>query len=136
LSSATITPILDKSARDRRRSLILVTLCTFIGAAAQILIKSGAASVQTQGVIPTLIAMALNFKLVFGYSLYGLSAALMVLALRYGQLSILYPIIALTYVWVSILSVVLFHEHVSLLKAIGISVIVAGVAVLGRGAKP
>jgi len=125
----------DKSARDRRRSLILVTLCTFLGAAAQILIKSGASSIHAQGLVPTLLAMLFNFNLVFGYSLYGVSTALMVLALRYGELSILYPIIALTYVWVAILSILIFQEHISLFKAFGIGVIVAGVGVLGKGSK-
>ncbi len=113
----------------------MVAACTIIGAAAQVLIKTGASSVHTQGLIPTLTAMAMSPSLVFGYSLYGLSAALMVLALRHGELSILYPIIALTYVWVAILSVMLFHEHISLLRAAGILVIVAGVAVLGKGSR-
>jgi drug/metabolite transporter (DMT)-like permease len=135
LSTATSSLASEKAIRDRRRSFILVTLCTFLGAAAQVLIKSGASSVHAQGLLPTLLAMLFNFKLVFGYSLYGLSTALMVVALRYGELSILYPIIALTYVWVSVLSVVLFNEQISLLKACGIGVIVAGVAVLGKGSK-
>jgi uncharacterized membrane protein len=120
---------------QRQKSLLLVTLCTFVGAAAQVLIKSGAGAIQEQGLLPTLVAMALNFRLVFGYSLYGLSAAMMVLALKHGELSILYPIIALTYVWVSILSVVIFRENMSLARAAGIALIVLGVAVLGRGEK-
>lgn len=110
-------------------------MCTFIGAAAQIFIKSGAGTVHAQGLIPTLAAMATNGSLLFGYTLYGMSAVLMVLALRHGELSILYPIIALTYVWVSILSVMIFHEHMSLTRGIGIGIIVAGVGVLGLGSK-
>ena len=54
------------------------------------------------------------------------------LALRDGELSIVYPVIALTYVWVSLLSVLVFHEPMNIFKAVGIAVIVAGVAVLGR----
>lgn len=110
-------------------------MCTFVGAAAQVLIKSGAGSVQAQGLLPTLLALAMNFRLMFGYSLYGLSAAMMVVALKHGELSILYPIIALTYVWVSILSVVIFHESMSLARAAGIALIVIGVGVLGRSSK-
>ena len=40
-----------------------------------------------------------------GYFLYGLGAVLFTLALRDGELSVLYPVISLTYVWVAILSV-------------------------------
>src|SRR5947209_5219698 len=70
---------------ERQKSFLMVTLCTFIGAAAQILIKSGAGAVHATGVVPTLMAMATNPHLVFGYSLYGLSAVLMVMALRHGE---------------------------------------------------
>lgn len=112
-----------------------MTTCTLIGAAAQVFIKSGAGTIHAHGLVPTVLAMATSFNLVFGYSLYGLSAVLMVLALRHGELSILYPIIALTYVWVSILSVIVFHEHMSVARVAGVAIIVAGVGVLGMGSR-
>lgn len=59
----------------------------------------------------------------------------MVYALRHGELSILYPIIALTFVWVSILSAMIFHEVMGPMKIAGIAVIVCGVAVLGWGSR-
>ena len=46
----------------------------------------------------------------------------MVLALRDGELSLMYPVIALTYVWVTVLSLVLFHETVNPYKLTGISI--------------
>jgi drug/metabolite transporter (DMT)-like permease len=58
-----------------------------------------------------------------------------VLALRDGELSLLYPVIALTYVWVTLLSVVVFHDRVNPIKLAGVGTIVVGVAVLGRGQK-
>ena len=85
--------------------------------------------------MPNVLAMASNPRLVFGYSLYGMSAVLLVLALRHGELSLLYPVIALTYVWVAILSVMVFHENMSPVRIAGIATIVVGVAVLGRGNK-
>jgi len=68
-----------------------------------------------------------------GLCLYGLNTVLLIFALRDGELSILYPIIALTYVWVTVLSVLLFHDLLNLPKIIGIAVVVIGVAVMGRG---
>jgi uncharacterized membrane protein len=59
----------------------------------------------------------------------------LVLALRRGQLSILYPIISLTYVWVALLSMLIFKETLNTYKAIGLAVVVAGVAVLGRDSR-
>jgi drug/metabolite transporter (DMT)-like permease len=57
---------------------------------------------------------------------------MMVLALQHGELSVLYPVISLSYVWVAILSVVIFHEHMNVFRIAGISVIIAGVAIFGR----
>ena len=71
-----------------------------------------------------------------GYALYGLSAILMVAALKYGELSVLYPIIAMTYVWVTVLSVIIYSESVNLLKFVGLASIVCGVAVLGMSSPP
>lgn len=108
-------------------------MCTLFGAAAQMLIKSGANALpHVNGLVPNVTAMAMNAQLVAGYSLYGISTALLVVALRHAELSMLYPIIALTYVWVAILSVVVFHEYLNPLRLIGVIVIVMGVAILGR----
>jgi multidrug transporter EmrE-like cation transporter len=66
-------------------------------------------------------------------SLYAVNTLLLVLALRHSELSLLYPVIAMTYVWVTILSKVVFHEAFNLWKLAGIAVIITGVAILGRG---
>ena len=63
------------------------------------------------------------------------STLLLVLALKDGELSMLYPIIALTYVWVTLLSYALLNEPPNLYKNLGILTIVIGVAVLGRGGR-
>jgi multidrug transporter EmrE-like cation transporter len=84
---------------------------------------------------PGLIGMATNIPLMAGYALYGMSTVLLVLALKDGELSLLYPVIALTYVWVTVLSFVLFRDNINPFKLAGITIIVVGVTVLGRGGK-
>jgi multidrug transporter EmrE-like cation transporter len=115
-----------------RRAVMLVFLVTIIGAAAQVLIKSGASTLNHPSLIETGIAILTNPKLFIGYSMYGMSMILMVLALRHGDLSAVYPVMALTFVWVTILSVAVFHESLNLSKIAGIGLIVAGVATFGR----
>jgi uncharacterized membrane protein len=110
--------------------VLLVFLCTVFGAAAQILMKIGMTHFE-----PRLAAILMNIPLMTGYCLYGLNTLMMVLALREGELSMLYPIIALTYVWVTLLSYGLLHEEPNFYKNVGITTIVIGVAVLGRGGK-
>ena len=114
----------------RRRSVLLVFACTVLGAAAQILMKVGMAHFE-----PTVRAIVTNVPLIAGYALYGINTLMLVLALREGELSMLYPIIALTYVWVTLLSYGLLHERPNLYKNAGIVTIVVGVAVLGRGGR-
>lgn len=121
-------------AEHKRRSVLLVFFCTLLGAAAQVLIKSGAPKLGLQSSLwSTAVATATNFPLIAGLSLYGLSTVFLVLALQHGELSMLYPVIALTFVWVTILSAVVIGESMNPYKIVGISVIVAGVAVLGMG---
>lgn len=109
--------------------------CTICGAAAQVLMKIGAEPLRGLDPFHALLAMFTNVPLICAYALYGGSVVLMTLALRDGELSSLYPVISLTYVWVAFLSVAMFHESISLLKACGLGSIIAGVAFLGRGSK-
>jgi multidrug transporter EmrE-like cation transporter len=111
------------------KSVGLVFCCTLLGAAAQIFMKLGANRLAK----PSLWQMITNLPLMTGYCFYGMSTMLLVLALRKAHLSVLYPIISLTYVWVTLLSMVIFHEQMNLYKGIGLTVIVFGVAVLGFG---
>ena len=114
-----------------RRPVLLVFGCTVLGAAAQIFMKFGANRLAHPG----LIGMATNPPLLSGLVLYGLSTVLLVLALKDGELSLLYPVIALTYVWVTLLSLFLLHDTPNPYKLTGIAIIVIGVSVLGRGGK-
>jgi len=128
-----LTPSLEA---NHRQSVFLVFCCTLLGATAQVLIKMGAGSLGAHSsIVQTLISILTTRVLFAGYALYGVSTVLLILALRRGELSMLYPVIALTFVWVTILSVVIFHESMNALKLGGIATIVIGVAVLGTGAK-
>ena len=127
------TSSVSSTNHQQRRSFLLVVCCTIIGAAAQVLIKKGASALGANPtMVQTALAMVLTPALFAGYSMYGISTILLVLALRHGQLSLLYPVFAMTYVWVTILSVVVFHESMNPYKLAGIVTIVAGIAVLGR----
>lgn len=119
------------AASAQRKAIGLVFACTVLGAAAQILIKVG----MTQFSLDQPFGALTNVPLIAGYALYGINTLLLVLALRDAELSMLYPIIALTYVWVTLLSYTLLHEHPNWYKNIGITTIVVGVAILGRGGR-
>jgi multidrug transporter EmrE-like cation transporter len=128
LSATASTP------RQRRNALLAVACATLIQVAGQLLIKQGAARL---GASPTLLESAIGMitvpQLFLGYALYGVFTVVMVFALKHGELSMLYPIMALSYVWVTVVSVLWLNEPVNVAEIAGVAVIVLGVAVLGRG---
>jgi multidrug transporter EmrE-like cation transporter len=117
----------------RRQAILIVISCTLLVAIAQYLIKLGANRLSHAGFVATMIGIFTILPLFAGYCLYGVFTVLFVYALRNGELSILYPLIALGYVWVTITAVVVFHESMNPLKFVGLAVIIAGVVVLGLG---
>ena len=137
--STSATAIPEQATRRSRKSLYMVLGCTVFAAAAQVLLKFGATHVMPQLIfadpstwLPFLTALLGNYQLVLGYAAHSCNALLLILALRDGELSMLYPIIALTYVWVNLLSMHFFHERMNLWKGIGIALVIAGVALMGR----
>lgn len=72
----------------------------------------------------------LPILVVFGFGLYGFGAILMILALRYGELSMLHPMMSFGYIMSLILGVAVLGETVSVKKVIGVGVIVMGLVFL------
>jgi multidrug transporter EmrE-like cation transporter len=125
-------PAVSQPPQTTTKSLVLVFICTILGATAQILMKTGSA--QLVHFDP--ISILSNIPLFAGYALYGINTVLLMMALRDGELSKLYPVISLTFVWVTLLSMYFFHEPLTFWKAAGILVIMGGVTVLGRASAP
>jgi drug/metabolite transporter (DMT)-like permease len=127
----------SKTAAARQRAVIVVAVCTLLCSIAQFLIKVGVGpdhlQVKGSGLVPLVLAMVTDWPLIGGYACYGLFTVAMVVALREGELSKLFPIIALTYVWVTLLSYWLLKEPANWYKNVGIATIVLGVAILGQG---
>ena len=144
-SSTTIPPVADipgNPASPSVNPVYLVVICTLFAASAQILLKFGAMHPlpafhlsDAASVGPFLTALLGDWPLLIGYSLHACNALLLILALRHGHLSLLYPLYALSYVWVDLLSLYFFREHMNIWKEAGIALIMGGVAVLGKASK-
>lgn len=136
MSTITVSPetqVVDP--QKRRQAAWIVVCCTLLVAVAQLLIKVGANRLSHAGFLGTFLGIFTVPPLFAGYCLYGIFTVLFVYALRHGEVSVLYPLIALGYVWVTILSALVFHETMNPLKILAIATIVAGVSVLGWGGK-
>lgn len=111
-------------------AICLVLLCTLLTSSAQVLYKFG-----VQKLVFNFANIIANYYLIIGVLLYMAGAVLLVIALKHGELSILYPIIAMSYVFVSFLSRHFFNELITPLKLTGIILIIAGVSAIGFGIK-
>ena len=74
-----------------------------------------------------------NYYLFGGVALYALGTLLFIPALKGGDLSILYPFVSLSYIWVSLLSVKFLGEKMNKYKWVGILLIILGVTFIGFG---
>ena len=114
-----------------RKAVLLMILCTLFTSLGQILWKLGINKLDFANLITFW-----NIPFLLGCVTYGVGAMLMLLAFREGELSILYPIIATSYVWVSIASPLLFpNDSMNLWKWSGVIIILISVSALGFGSK-
>ncbi|WP_368247120.1 EamA family transporter [Clostridium perfringens] len=73
------------------------------------------------------------FLLIIGFVLYGIGALSMILALKFGDLSIIYPLMCTSYIFALINGSLFLKEHISLVQLLGIIVIITGVIFIARG---
>ncbi|NPV91966.1 MAG: EamA family transporter [Firmicutes bacterium] len=108
------------SSRTLFRGVILVVfsaLCTSFG---QLLWKIGGQD------LPLIL---------FGFALYGLGALSLIAALRYGQLSVIHPLMCLGYVFALVNGYVFLQERVTGVQLAGVGLIIVGVVALVRGGR-
>ncbi len=108
----------------------LMILTTIFTSMAQIFYKLAANKLKLN-----LISIITNLPLITGMALYILGAIIMIIAFKGGEVSVLYPIIATSYIWVSLLSLYFFKESLNLFKLIGVFTIIAGIIFISLGSK-
>lgn len=111
-------------------AVFLMFFTTILTSSAQIFYKSGVEKVPFN-----LILMITNWQIILGVMLYVIGGVVMVTALKHGDVSTLYPIIATSYIWVSIGSSMFFNEIMNLWKWAGVFVIFFGVVLISYGSK-
>lgn len=73
------------------------------------------------------------FIMLVGFAFYGIGALVMLVAYRYGKVSILQPMLSLNYVLSIILAAIVLKEDITLIKCIGVLIIIAGVVLIAGG---
>lgn len=109
-------------------AVIVVIAGTFIGSFGPILFKKATKNLNFHP-----IKLITNYILMLGFFLYGISAIFFIIAIRGGELSVLYPLVSINYIWVSFLSIKFLNEKMNLYKWLGIIMIIFGVSMIGIG---
>ena len=109
--------------------LLLTALAAFIGSIGQLEFKQGADNLQFD--IKLLLT---NYHLIAGVVVYSVSTVLYVYALNKENLSILYPIIATSYIWTLLFSKIFLKEPVGLTSWAGVFFILLGVTLIATQA--
>lgn len=110
--------MLDSFKKNKKGILLMIlsSICVCIG---QLLWKLSG----TEGIL----------FLIIGFGFYGFGALIMIIAYKFGSLSILQPMLSLNYVLSIILAKSVLNESITLLKVVGILIIMLGVILIGGG---
>ena len=109
--------------------ILLTALAAFIGSIGQLEFKRGADNLQFD--IKLLLT---NYHLILAIAVYCVSTVLYVYALNKEQLSILYPIVATSYIWTLLFSKIFLKEPVGLVSWAGVFFILLGVTLIATQA--
>jgi drug/metabolite transporter (DMT)-like permease len=109
-------------------TLYAIVLSATFNASGQLLFKTAR---FTQPDAP-LLAMFYHGETWAGFFAYGLSSITWLWVLARAQLSYAYPILALTFPIVVAMSAMLFGESISLMRWLGVGLILCGVSLLAR----
>lgn len=114
---------------------VLVAFGVLMGSFGSLFMKWGAIKMpqDLNGNIFSLIYnILINPLLMLGIILYAIPTAIWIWLLRTMPLTLLQPALSLTYVISALLAVFLLHEHVSVLRWVGIFVIIFGVILVAQ----
>ena len=108
--------------------MVLVLVGSFIGSFGAVFLKAGAGKLRRD-----LKTLFFNWRLAAGVAMFLLSSFFFVLGVRKGELTILYPMVSLGYVWTLFWSRLFFKEPFTRFKLLGLALILVGIVVLNLG---
>jgi uncharacterized membrane protein len=106
-------------------ALFLILIATIIGAFGALFLKLGANKLTFNFKI-----LLKNYQLLLGVFLYGFSTIFYIASLTIGELTIIYPLTSLSYIWTIILSIKFLKEKMNIFKWIGIFLIILGIVII------
>jgi multidrug transporter EmrE-like cation transporter len=113
------------------KSILLVMSASFVGSFGSVFLKAGAGRLHRE-----VLTLLLNWRLAAGVLLFVLSSFLFIAGVKEGELSILYPMVSLGYIFSLCWSRLFFGEPLTRNKLLGLALIVTGIVFLSLGNRP
>lgn len=108
-----------KSIKNNYKGIILMIVAALLTSVGQMFWK---------------ISQGTELKFLFlGFLLYGIGAILMILAFKYGSLSVIHPMLSFGYIFALVLGYFVLKENITINQYLGIIVIIIGVVLIGGG---
>ncbi len=121
--------IVEKTMKTPFKSIMLFLIASVIGAIGQFLYKEGAQNATGKN----LMSFIANWRILIGVVCYIGVMVLFVAAFRIGgELSVLYPMYASTFVWALLIGVLFLKEPLSIHKLCGIAMITGGMFLIAK----
>ena len=108
--------------------VVLTIFNAVLMAIGQMLWKHGMTGAEIHGVVDILRAM-LNPFVLLGFTIYAGTTLLWLYILNKAEISYVYPIQSLVFVFVLIASIFIFHESVGINRFVGVGLIIVGVII-------
>ena len=109
-------------------SMLLILCASVLGSLGAVFLKLGAARLNG-------LWSLVNWQLAVGVSLYLGSSVFYGFGIKNGQISVLYPMVSLGYVWTLGWGRLIFNERFTTQKFTGLALILLGVLCVGLGNK-
>ena len=113
-------------------SMLWVITGAFIGSIGAAGLKAGSRRLERENLI---LSALMNWRLAAGILAYLVSSVFFVFGLKKGELSVLYPLVSLGYLFTLAWSRIFFGEPFTRPKFVGVGLILLGVTLLGFGTR-
>jgi multidrug transporter EmrE-like cation transporter len=110
-------------------SILLVLSASLIGSFGAVFLKMGAAHLKRG------LRYIVNPQLGIGIFLFLASSIPFLIGVKHGELSVLYPMVSLGYVWTLFWSKLFFGEPITRAKLGALGLILAGIVCIGVGGR-
>lgn len=114
------------------KDIILILASVALGVMGQVSLKKGMLLSGSIGLTLSLIKVIFTPYIFLGLVLYAIAMFLWLSILSRVELSYAYPMLSLSYVFIILASWLIFNEHLSLLRLLGVVFICLGVMMVGR----